>query len=218
LKAYLQLGCVALALLLPLGALKLDIARKQQAEHPFPSRSPDTLGEWRAVGDSELPPEALEMLVPEAYSMRYYEAENRPPIWIYAAFYRGVGPSGPHDPAICYPAQGWSVSEDREARINLDESESFPVRFMRAELSGADELVLYWRQPVARWPDRLPYEFLRRLRDRVFGNPEYAFVRISLRRPRSPDGVSETDMQALHAVAVALAPWARDAVSSGPAL
>jgi EpsI family protein len=218
LKAYAQLACIALALLLPLGALQLDLTRKQQVKQPFPDRAPDTVGEWRAVGDSDLPPEALDLLAPEAYSMRYYEAANRPPIWIYAAFYRGVESGAPHDPMICYPAAGWSIAEDNEAQLELGNSESFPVRFMRGELSGADELVLYWRQPVGRWPGRMPVEFLARLRDRVLGSPNYAFIRISLRRPRSLDGVSESDMQALHAMAVALAPWARDAVSSGPAL
>jgi EpsI family protein len=217
-KGYLQLSCVALALLLPFAALKLNLARKQLGDQAFPERAPDSVGEWRAVGDSELPPEALEMLAPEAYSMRYYEAETRPPIWIYAAFYRGVGPIGPHYPAICYPAQGFSVSEDREERVNLGGSESFAVRFMRAELSDFDELVLYWRQPVGRWPGGMPLESLMRLKDKVFGSSDYAFIRISLRRPRSPDGVSESDLQALHAMAVALAPWAREAVSAGPAL
>lgn len=217
-SAYLQLACVALALLLPVGALQVDLTRQQQEKQPFVARPPDSVGEWRAVGDSDLPPEALELLAPEAYSMRYYEADNRPPIWIYAAFYRGAETGAPHDPMICYPAAGWSIAEDREARIELGDSGSFPVRFMRGELSGADELVLYWRQPVGRWPGRMPLEFISRLRDRVFGSSEYVFVRISLHRPRSPEGIAESDMEALHAMAVAIAPWARDAVSPRPAL
>jgi hypothetical protein len=218
LRAYLQLGCVALALLLPLAALNLDHARRQMEKRPFADRTPDRIGAWTAVRDSALEPEALEMLVPEAYSMRYYEAENRPPMWIYAAFYRGVEPGGPHDPMICYPAAGWSIAEDREVRIALGESESFPARFMRGELSGADELVIYWRQPVGRWPGRMPFEFGMRIWDRVFGSSEYAFIRISLRRPRLPNGISASDMEALHEMAVALAPWAREAVAARPAL
>ena len=217
-KTYLRLACVAFALVLPLGALKVDVERKQLEKRPFESRLPDRIGDWTAVDEGTLQPEVVEMLAPESYSMRYFTARDRPSIWIYAAFYRGDRTGAPHDPMICYPAQGWSISEDREMQLDLGPEQSIPVRFMRGELSDADELVLYWRQPVGRWPGRMPSEYFLRLRDRALGGSEYAFLRISLRRPRASDGISDTDMKALQAAAAAIAPWARDTVAAGSEL
>ena len=215
---YLRLACIALALALPFAALQVEATRRQADGARLQERVPDRVGEWSAVEDHELEPEVVEMLSPESYSMRFFEAEGRPGIWIYAAFYRGDGPSSPHDPLICYPAAGWSVSEDREEPLEIGNGEAFPVRFMRGELSGANEVVLYWRQPAKRWPRSMPAEYFLRLRDRVLGRPQYAFVRISLRRPTSLDGVPESDMAALRAAAAALAPWAREATGAGSEL
>jgi Protein of unknown function (DUF3485) len=117
---------------------------------------------------------------------------------------------------ICYPAQGWTITEQREVRIDVPGAESFPAGFMRTELSAAEELVLHWFQPEGRWPAPTRREYLMRILDKLLGHPGYAFVRISLRRPPSRGEVSEDDLEALESMAVALAPWARDALTVGP--
>jgi len=213
--AYARLALVAVALLLPLAALVLVAERAQQQRAPFDGTMPDELGGWKAARDHRLDEEAAEMLAPEAYSMRLYAAEDQPPIWIYAAFYRGIGSIGAHDPLICYPAQGWTITERREVPLELGPAKSFPAWFMRTELSGTEELVLYWFQPARRWPASELHEPVARAFDRLAGHTEYAFIRLSLRRPPSRRPVSEVDLAPLVGMATELAPWARQAVDAG---
>jgi len=212
--AYLRLACVALALALPLAALQLASARSQREARDLDRPAmPGSLGEWGVVRESELGAEIADMLAPEAYTMRLYTAQDQPSIWIYAAFYRGIGSVGAHDPLVCYPAQGWTIAERHEVAIEIAPGRSFPAWFMRTELGGAEELVVYWFQPVQRWPSPTLDEYFMRALDRLRGNPEYAFIRLSLRSAPTRRGGSDGDVAALAKVASALAPWARDAVS-----
>jgi EpsI family protein len=214
--AQLRLACVALALVLPLGALQLAKARSQREARAVERPAlPASLGEWVVLRETELDTKVSDMLAPEWYAMRLYGAQDRPPIWLYTAFYRGVGTVGAHDPLVCYPAQGWTIAQRHEVAVGIDGGGSFPAWFMRTELAGEEELVLYWFQPVRRWPSPALGEYFMRAVDRLRGTPEYAFVRLSLRSSPSRGDGSDAGVVSLSEFASALAPWARDVVSAG---
>lgn len=49
-----------------------------------------------------------------------------------------------HRPEVCYPAQGFQVSQLQTASIQLDNSKQLPVRRMAAHMGGRYEPVTYW--------------------------------------------------------------------------
>lgn len=212
-SAYVRLAAIALALLIPAAVVQLERLHVLEDRTTFDSEIPATIGEWKSVRDSKLDPDSVALLEPKSYAMRLYSAPNQPPIWAYVAFYSGGGELGAHDPAVCYPAQGWSISEQQDVRVDLG-GESLTARYLRTELSGAEELVLYWFQPAQRWPGSARHEYFLRVLDNVIGRPQYAFVRLSLRRSRSARAPSGMDLHALRSLGAAIAPWVREAVSS----
>lgn len=176
------------------------------------SQAPSEIGVHRAVTDAPLEPEVLEMLQPDSYVMRLYRSEAAPEVWLYLASYSGLGTTGAHDPAVCYPANGWDLQGLSDREVALPGGEALTAKLLLAAQSGKEELVLYWFQPVDRWTRPAPAEQLLRAYDGFAGRPQYVFVRLSTPidddRPRSE--------QVLIDFARDLAPWLRTAMSQTP--
>ena len=96
------------------------------------------------------------------------------------AFYDGVG-NRPHDPTVCYPAQGWDVVGLRDRALPLPGGEELLGHFLRATQGPSEELVLYWFQPPERWPASTKLEPWLRALDGLAGRSRYAFIRLSTR-------------------------------------
>ena len=207
-------GIVLLAFLaLPLAAQQVSCARAEAMRPEFDLAGvPAQLADWRASGEERLDPQVLAMIAPDAYSMRVYRASGKPPVWLYLAFYRGNAAIGAHDPKICYPAQGWEITSTAPVAVPVDGAE-FPATLLRTAHGGREEVVLYWFQPAERWPGPAVQEHVRRAVDRLVGRPEYAFVRLSLRRGATERGLEGPDSETLAQLAAALAPRVRAAVS-----
>ncbi len=179
-SARYRLALVLIALLLP-GAIASTAAGVWDVER----RSFNlTAGSWRLRDHRQvrawtLPPDVVEQLAPDAYRWSRYETEAGRSVSVYIAFYSGVLSTGAHDPAVCYPAQGWEITAAREADIPMGGAELLRARRLEVRLDGREERVLYWFQPVGRWPRSPWLEQLLRIGDSVLGTPEYAFVRLS---------------------------------------
>jgi EpsI family protein len=204
-----RLILILLFLLLPVttGALSLTVGRGSLGLDL--DSLPPTLSGYTRVGAETLEPAILDMLQPDAYVMQRYVGVQRRPVSVYMASYSGGTSTGAHDPSVCYPAQGWDLRELHEHAVDLGSEGSMVARLLVATQLGDEELVLYWFQPVARWPHGAPLEYLLRVRDRMLGRPQYVFVRLS-----TPLGGDRAGAQAaLEEIARSSAIWLRDAIA-----
>jgi EpsI family protein len=170
---------------------------------------PTRIGERQLVEEDRLEPEIAQSLRVDGYLLRRYQGPDARPLWLYVAFYRGVGATGAHDPEVCYPAQGWDVQQSRELAIDLGERGSLRARLLRARLELQEETVLYWFQPATRWPRTTALEQLLRIYDALRGTPQYAFVRVSI------PGADELGAEALAEFARDVALPVRDVLERG---
>jgi EpsI family protein len=146
--------------------------------------------------------------------MRLYGDAAGGGVWVYVALYAGgEAGGGAHDPAVCYPAQGWEATPAVEAELPADAGPKPVVKLLSATQGGREELVLYWFQPAGRWPSRGTSELLLRMLDRFHGSGQYAFVRLSTPIDRFGGVTREAAEQRLTRVAGDLAPWVRRVVS-----
>jgi EpsI family protein len=172
---------------------------------------PPRIEEWQLESDAPLDPEVLALIAPDSYAMRYYEAPERTPIWLYVALYGGrAGYSkGAHDPEVCYPAQGWEVVRSRGVAIPVGDGATLHATEIELAQGSNREIALYWFQPAQRWPAAPAPEQLLRVFDAIAGRPQYAFVRLSGRLAADgPPGARD-----LADFARAIAPGVRAAVS-----
>ena len=190
------------------------VALRAGATHAYDAHLlPDRIASHHLVREQVLEPDILKMLEPESYSMRLYSNDQDSSVWLYFALYSGTTTTGAHDPAVCYPAQGWDAHTPVETSLVLPNGEQLAVKSMGASLGGKEERVLYWFQPAARWPTFTPREQLLRMWDGLAGRSRYGFVRLSSQV--SQPGVearSEVDAK-LAEIALALAPSMRQAVT-----
>jgi EpsI family protein len=206
----LRLAAVLLALLLPaFGLLSWTLAMARAGGGVVPLELPERLGQWSALGDEELAPDALALVEPDSYVLRLYGAPGRASIWVYAAVYSGRSGygKGAHDPEVCYPAQGWEILRSREVSVPVNTAERFHARALDVHKSSRESVVLYWFQPARRWSATLWVEELLRLADAVQGRPQYAFVRLA-----TPAGAGDASERELTELASDLAPAIRAAL------
>jgi len=146
-----------------------------------PPPMPSEVGPWQATLQRRLDDDVLEMIEPDSHLMQLYEAPGRTPIWLYLGVYAGRASYGKnaHDPAVCYPAQGWEILRSESFDVPLVGSEELRTKHLEAHRGSDKETVLYWFQPAKRWPANDTGEQLLRVYDAVAGRPQYAFVRLS---------------------------------------
>jgi EpsI family protein len=152
----------------------------------------------------------LDLIEPDTYVLRYYEAEGRTPIWLYVGLYAGRAGSGKgaHHPEACYPAHGWEILHSRAAALPLGDGETLHAQQLEFHQGNAREAVIYWFQPHGRWPSGAAAEQLLRIVDSFAGHSQYAFVRLSARIDGEP-GAAARDIEAF---ASQVAPHIRRAV------
>lgn len=207
-----------LVLVLAFVSLPLIAARvvdlRALVPHAWDARAlPEQLGAHRLLREQPLDAEIESMLEPESYTMRLYDDERGSSVWLYFAIYSGTDSTGAHDPAVCYPAQGWDASAPEERPLELGDGERMAVRAMGATLGGKEERVLYWFQPANRWPTFSPREQVQRILDGFAGHSQYGFVRLSTQVVRPTAEERARADSTLAAVAAELAPAVRKAVT-----
>ena len=176
----LRLVGVALALLLPGQVLGAWLFADGPSMQIPPSAIPSQVGPWSGGADEPLDPRVLEVLGLSSYVARTYSASGQPSIGLYVSFYAGRAgfATSPHDPEVCYPAAGWETVATTSVEVPVPGGNRLRAQLFDAQLGAERQLVLYWFQPVARWPQGAVAEELRILLDAVAGRPQYAFVRL----------------------------------------
>jgi EpsI family protein len=210
-----RLVLVSAALLVPVATHHLVATRATIVRKFDLDQIPARLGSLALEGEEELPADVLEMISPDAHTLRLYRDESgSAAIWAYLAFYSGAGAKGAHDPEVCYPAQGWDIAALRSREVTLADGKSLTGKLLAANLGTQEELVLYWFQPAGRWPQRSPAELALRGIDALAGRSRYAFVRLST-RIGSADPAQQSAAEArLVEAARALAPAVRATVDA----
>ncbi len=209
-RGSLRLGLVLLFLLLPPGAFLAGGWHAATLRGPFDlSDSPQRLAEHVATRDEPMDSRVLDALEPDAVLIRLYTARNEPPAWVYVTYYSGYGTTGAHDPAICYPSQGWDLSAPEEREVRLQNKESLTVSLFRVTQGQRRELVMHWFQPAWRWPRGSPEEPFLRVYEAFVGRKRYAFVRLSTPLATAQASEAQSAEQRLVRLASDLAPWVR---------
>lgn len=206
-----RLAALVLALLLPASILGRWMLAAHEAVVAAEPLLPAAVDDWTATRRQEFDADTLKLIEPDAYAMRLYESESAAPIWVYVGLYAGHSRTGKsaHVPEACYPAQGWEILRSREISVELPGGERLLARKLDFHKGAARETVLYWFQPSRRWPTTGVTEQLLHALDAVRGQPQYAFVRLSVRTEANPS--AERDLEAF---AVQIAPEVRRVVES----
>jgi EpsI family protein len=211
----LRLVLVLVFVSLPLVAARLVDLRSVSPLHYDARALPDQIDSHRLLHEEVLEPEVVAMLSPESYTMRLYGDGADSNVWLYFAIYSSTGTTGAHDPAVCYPAQGWDASAPTERELVLASGDRMAVKSMSAILGGKEERVLYWFQPAKRWPTYTPRELFERMLDGFAGRPQYGFVRLSIALSRPDDEARAAADAKLAELGKALAPLVRRSLAGG---
>lgn len=201
------LGLVASFLLLPPGAFLMGGWRSKALADFDISHPPDALADSIV---EELEPRVLRAIQPDAYLLRQITRADGAPSSVYMGFYSGYGATGAHDPTVCFPSQGWDLSQVGYTDVPIQNGESLVVEVFRASQGNRQSLVLYWFQPAGRWSRDYPAENFLRIYDAVSGRKQYAFVRLTT--PLTEESGSDSAREILVALARDLAPWVRRVV------
>ncbi len=209
----LRLVLVLAFVSLPLLAERV-VDLRARSTHVFDANAlPDRIAAYRQIRDEKLGGEIVSMLEPESYTMRLYGDDQDSFVWLYFAIYSGSDSTGAHDPAVCYPAQGWDTSAPTELELETADGERMAVKTIAATLGGREERVLYWFQPASRWPTTTPREQILRMIDGLAGRSQYGFVRLSMQVERPGDAARRAADAKLSAIAIELGPALRRAVT-----
>lgn len=102
---------------------------------------------WKNGGDILLSGTITEALKLDDYIFRRYVNEKNI-ITLYIGYYfsnQKVGAA--HDPLVCFPGQGWALSDHEKGRFILEElNQAVNYRHMVASRSGTKEYLIYWFQ------------------------------------------------------------------------
>ena len=113
---------------------------------------PAQLGNWERLSEEAVPPDALDMLGPDDYLARQYQAPGNSPAYsrqaeLFVAYYKTqLQSKNAHDPKVCLPGAGWNPVESHLTRVTLNSGFSFPVNYYRIRKGGSEQVVLYWFQ------------------------------------------------------------------------
>jgi EpsI family protein len=210
----LRLALVALALLLP-GQLLVVWAFAEGPSLLVPASAlPAQVGAWSGGADERLDPGVFQALGPSSYVARTYTTSGRPSVGLYVGFYSGRAGQAraAHDPEVCYPAAGWETVATNPVEVPLPGGDSLRAQLLEAHLGAKRQLVLYWFQPAARWPQGVVAEEIRFILDAVVGRPQYAFVRLIAAVPEAASRAEILDQLIVFASELA---WPVRSVVSG---
>jgi EpsI family protein len=103
------------------------------------------VGEWESRGDLEMEQNVLDILRPDAYVSREYQAPSGERIYLFAQFH-GTNRWGAHQPEVCFTSQGWTIEYEKLTSTMeraLPGTEVSANRFL-ARKGSLTQLVLYW--------------------------------------------------------------------------
>jgi EpsI family protein len=141
-------GWLIVLLLALTGAANVGIEKFRNPEaQPAPELKaiPHRVGEWESQGDLEMEQYVLDILRPDAYVSRQYQAASGERIYLFAQFH-GTNRWGAHQPEVCFTSQGWTIEYEKLTSTmeqELPGTEVSANRFL-AHKGSSTQIVLYW--------------------------------------------------------------------------
>ncbi len=104
---------------------------------------------WKAGPSFPFDKRVVETLDLDDYLNRVYTKGDKT-VALYIGYYLTSGKVGAaHDPLVCFPGQGWNVSDRDSGRMKIDEGANITVSYnvMRVKRGAEDnQIILYWFQ------------------------------------------------------------------------
>jgi EpsI family protein len=138
------LGAAGLASLFGRGAL--DFAASDPA--PIEPLIPERVGSWSNVGSGGLvlPSQVEKIRFYDQELERVYVSDDEPPMMLVMAYCARPqqGLLQLHDPRVCYPGAGFSITPGMSLAVNLDGPIAVEAQSFTATRPGRTEQVIYW--------------------------------------------------------------------------
>jgi EpsI family protein len=141
------------------------------------------INDWKLIGESPLQKEVVTSLKLDDYAFCSF-SKGRERVQLYIGYYltaKKVGAA--HDPLVCFPGQGWVLSDKSKGELKLDKSGETCVSYssMIAQRGVDKELIVYWFQSHDKTSANTFDQKLRSLAAKLFsGREDNAFVRVSM--------------------------------------
>lgn len=136
---------------------------------------------WKFLGHSQMPQPIVDALYLDDYiNFSFMDSEDR--ISLYIGYYYSAKKIGAaHDPLVCFPGQGWAISDKKNGQITLRSGYKVSYAMMTGQLGQDRELITYWFQSYDQTNDNTFSQkvslFFKKLMDK---GEENAFVRITI--------------------------------------
>jgi EpsI family protein len=175
-KAYLIIGCLVLtAAMVALASPGDPLPKAQPLQNAL-----SNIDGWQLARNFPLDAEVTgELKLDDYVNMRFTKQDRE--VLLYIGYYNTAAKVGAaHDPMVCFPGQGWTVSRTGvKPDVNLD-SRAFPHSTMVVRRGTYEELIVYWFQAYdQRYPDTFTQK-LATVWNRIRGRgADSAFVRFS---------------------------------------
>jgi len=190
--------------------------KKNVSAKPIPLRQAlADVKSWKKNRFSLLDPRIVEALKLDDYmNQNYINGSDR--IFLYIGYYlttKKVGAA--HDPMVCYPGQGWEITNRTKGEIDLNFDTGSLIKYssMIAQSGQKKELVVYWFQSYDQAnPDTFTQKINLLLRKLAGQGEDNAFVRITT--PIGGRSISEC-REAIHSFIKAFYPVFLEYVKNG---
>jgi EpsI family protein len=135
---------------------------------------------YNVLQASPLDDHVISFLELDDYTQTRYEKDGRA-IDLYIGYYFSLDKiSAAHSPLVCFPGQGWAVSQPAEYRLTVNKNEIHYAEII-ASMQERQELVMYWYQAHEKTVPEAYKNKLNALLNKLSGKKqEHAFIRISV--------------------------------------
>jgi len=136
---------------------------------------------WTKVGESRMDQIILdELKLDDFLNQTYTDQDIR--LSLYVGYYHSAGKIGAaHDPMVCFPGQGWKISDKKTGVLTLKNGQQISYASMIGQLGQNRELITYWFQSYDKTNDNTFSQKVSLFIKKLLGQGEdNAFVRITL--------------------------------------
>ena len=138
---------------------------------------------WKNDGLTPLDPRIVKSLELDDYVNQTYSNGNNT-ISLYIGYYlttKKVGAA--HDPLVCFPGQGWVLSNIKKGELNLNSEPGGAISYstMITQRNAEKQLIIYWFQSCDKTNSNTLSQKIASFFQRIYKNREdNAFVRVSI--------------------------------------
>lgn len=139
-----------------------------------------SLGDWQSIRANQLSTAVIDALLLDDFVFRTYGKDGYEVTLYIGYYYTGGKVGAAHDPQVCYPGQGWKLSDKEVSRMALSDGFIIDYASIKAELENRSEQIFYWFQVNDRTTSDTFNQKVQLFRSKVLREGEInAFVRLS---------------------------------------